>query len=70
MEKDALFRMDKSAFSVGSLHDEPDEKGYWLSKTPHERLHAVELMRRILYGYDPATDRLQRLLEVAQLQGR
>lgn len=52
--------MDKSAFSVASLYDEPDEKAYWLSKTPHERLLAVEVMRQIVYGYDPASERLQR----------
>ena len=46
-------RLDKTAFSVGSLLDEPDEKTYWLSRTPHERLHAVELMRQVIYGYKP-----------------
>ena len=25
-------RMDKTAFSIGSLHDESDEKEYWLSQ--------------------------------------
>ena len=34
---------DKTAFSVASLFDEPDEKAYWLSKTPDERLQAMEL---------------------------
>jgi hypothetical protein len=60
------FRIDKTAFSVKSLHDPPDEKEYWFSKTPAERLEAVEIMRQILYGYDPATERLQRVLEIAQ----
>ena len=60
--------MDKTAFSVASLSDDPDEKAYWLSKTPHERLQAVELMRQVIYGYDPASERLQRFFEVAQLK--
>ena len=60
-------RMDKSAVSVVSLHDDSDEKEYWHSRTPRERLEALELMRQINYGYDPATARLQRILEVAQL---
>ena len=59
-------RIDKTAFSLSSLHDESDEKAYWLAKTPHERLEAMELMRQINYGYDPTTTRLQRVLEVAQ----
>ena len=60
--------LDKTAFSVASLHDDPDEKAYWLSKTPHERLQAVELMRQVIYGYDPASERLQRFFEVTQLK--
>ena len=62
-----IFKMDKSVLSVISLSEESDEKAYWHSKTPHERLEAVELMRQINYGYDPTTTRLQRVLEVAQL---
>ena len=62
------FKMDKSALSVTSLSEESDEKAYWHAKTPHERLKAVELMRQINYGYDPATTRIQRVLEVVQLK--
>jgi len=61
-------KMDKTAFSVASLFDESDEKTYWLSKTPYERLQAVELMRQVIYGYKPASIRLQRFFEVAQLK--
>lgn len=60
-------RMDKSAFSVTSMDDEPDEKKYWLSKSPTERIQAAEIIRRILYGYDPLTARLQRFFEVVEL---
>ena len=60
-------RMDKTAFSVSSLDDESDEKQYWLSKTPAERIHCVEMMRQMLYGYDPFTARLQRFFETAEL---
>lgn len=59
-------KMDKTAFSVGTLSDEGDEKLYWLSKTPQERLQALELMRQIVYGYDPSTTRLQRVLAVVE----
>jgi hypothetical protein len=60
-------RMDKTVLSVTSLTDEPNDRDFWLSKTPEERLAAVELLRAITYGYDPATARLQRVLSVAQL---
>jgi hypothetical protein len=60
-----LPRLDRRAFSVVSLEEQDeDEMRYWRTKTPHERLQALEVTRRILYGYDPATSRLQRVLEV------
>ena len=61
---DDFLRLDRSAFSVRPLYAESDEKHYWAHKTPHERLEALEQMRQILYGYDPATTRLQRVLTV------
>jgi hypothetical protein len=65
-EPDSFPKLDRSAFSVRGLHEKSDEKQYWAQKTPQERLEALELMRQILYGYDPATTRLQRVLTVAQ----
>jgi hypothetical protein len=60
----SLIKMDKTAFSVASLFDESDEKAWWLSKSPYERLQAVELMRQVLYGYKPTAARLQRFLKL------
>ena len=62
------FRVDKTIFSVASLFDESDEKIYWASKTPYERLQAVELMRQVIYGYQPSTIRFQRIFEVVELE--
>lgn len=60
------FSLDKSTFSVSSLSDaEKEDKAHWLSKTPQERLAALEKMRQINYAYDPVSDRLQRILDVA-----
>ncbi|NKQ37075.1 MAG: hypothetical protein HF973_15855 [Chloroflexi bacterium] len=61
-----LLQIDKKSFSVVSLKDESDEKAYWLAKTPQERLEALELMRQIVYNYDPATTRLQRIFTITQ----
>jgi hypothetical protein len=58
-------KVRRDVFKVASLSDPSDEKEYWLSKTPNERLEAVELMRRIIYG-DEAAKRLQRVLEITQ----
>jgi len=62
----ASAKMKKTAFSKSSLFDPGDEKQYWLSKTPQERLEAIETMREIIYGYDPIATRLQRVLTVAE----
>jgi hypothetical protein len=61
-------RLDRSAFQVGSLHDEMEEVEYWRTKSPEERMEALELMRQMIYGYDPATTRLQRVFEVVELE--
>jgi hypothetical protein len=60
--------IDKTKITVSSLFEESDEKAYWHSKTPEERLQALELVRQSAYGYDPSTARLQRVLEVAEFQ--
>jgi len=64
--EDFPYKMDRTAFSVAALDDESDEKEYWLSKTPHERLLAVEYLRQVTYGYDPTTARLQRVFEIVE----
>lgn len=59
-------RLNKNIISIATLQDETDEKVYWFSKTPQERIAAMEVMRKILYGYDPTTTRLQRVLEITE----
>jgi len=63
-------RIDRSVVTVGDAFEESDEKEFWRSKTPLERLEAVELYRRIAFGYDPFTARLQRILEFAEFPPR
>jgi hypothetical protein len=59
-------RVDRTAFSVVPLFDDSDERAYWHSRSPAERLEHVETLRRISYG-DQATARLQRVLEIASV---
>ena len=59
-------RVDRTAFSIASLKDKSDEIAYWAAKSPEERLEALEIMRQIIYGYDPSTERLQRVFEITQ----
>jgi hypothetical protein len=70
MHKKSSQNLDRSAFSIGSLSDgdEKVEMLYWKNKTAIERLETIEQIRQILYGYDPSSTRLQRILEVAELK--
>jgi hypothetical protein len=62
----AKTKLDRTHFSVAKLSDS-HEKAYWLSKSPAERFAAIELMRQIIYGYDRARTRLQRVFTVVSL---
>lgn len=58
-------KVDRTFLEVKSLTEEGDEKAYWLSCTPYERLLHMQLLRQINYGHH-ATARLQRVLEFAE----
>ena len=62
------YRLDRTKFSVGLLGKPSDEKAFWLSQTPADRLRFLEYLRQVVYGYNPDTTRLQRVLELAQPQ--
>jgi hypothetical protein len=60
-------RMDKTAFSITSPSAQnEEEKRYWLAKTPYERMQAIEVMRQIIYGYDPSSTRLARVFAITE----
>ena len=60
----------RNALEVSTLWQRQNDRHYWLSRTADERFEALELLRQIAYGYDPATARLQRVLEVVKLEQR
>jgi hypothetical protein len=63
------FELDRTPCSVGT-HDDGETRHYWQTKTPQERLAALEFLRQLIYGYDPVTARLQRALEFDELPRR
>ena len=63
-------RVDRSVVVVSDLGEETDERAYWQSKTPAERLAALELMRQVIYGYDPSSGGFQRVLSVVESECR
>jgi hypothetical protein len=64
---DELPDLDKHTVNITSLDTAEEEKEYWLSKTPIERINAIEIYRRMIYGRDRAASGLQRVLETAEL---
>ena len=63
-------RVDRTKISISDSFDNTEEKEYWFSRTPEERLLAMEMMRRVAYGYDENSARLQRVFEVAERKRR
>jgi len=63
--REEMLKIDRTAVKVTSLK-ESDEKEFWLSRPPEERLVALELLRQIAYGYEPNSLRLQRVFEIAE----
>jgi len=67
MDKEIL-KVNRNSFSTISLNEIESDLQYWLSKTAVDRLHAVEFLRQLMYNYDPATSRLQRVFETAEFK--
>ena len=45
-----------------------EDRVFWHSKTPAERLAAAERLREIAYGYDASTARIQKVVVRARLK--
>ena len=58
----------RDVFEVLDLH-EADDSNYWLDRSPVERIEAIEFTRKVMYGRDRVSERLQRVLTVAELKG-
>ncbi len=62
-------KLDRTAVSVFTSFEDADkaDRQHWRNASVDERLLALELMRQSAYGYDdPATRRLQRILEIVR----
>jgi hypothetical protein len=63
-------RLDKTRLTIATLDEFTEEKQYWLSQGKADRLNAIEINRRMIYGTDRTASRLQRILETAELSLR
>ena len=66
MKKKEL-HIDRKYFEITSLRKGEDDT-FWKNKTYHERIAGLEELRRIIFGYDPSTERLQRIFTIAPLK--
>jgi len=62
--------VDRGEFSVVPRELSGHNLAYWLTRSPAERLLAVEVQRLIVYGRPRAAARLQRVFEVAERASR
>jgi hypothetical protein len=60
-------KIDRNVFEVINLH-EADDKFDWLNRSFAERLEAIEFMRKVMFGHDRVSARLQRVLEIVDLK--
>ena len=63
---DKIPSLNKKIVNITSL-DDIEAKKYWFSKSPLERIEAIEINRRMIYGQDRVTSRLQRFFETSEL---
>ncbi len=61
------YTINKSVLEIDDL-ESSDKSGwrYWRTKSPRERLEAIEFQRQQLFAYDPTTARLQRVLSITE----
>ena len=63
---DNLPSLNKKIMKITSLDDIEEERKYWISRSPLERIEAIEINRRMIYGKDRIASRLQRFLETSE----
>ena len=60
-------KIQRDVVEVVDLH-EADDSNYWLDRSPIERIEAIEFMRKAMFGHDRVSERLQRVLTIAELK--
>ena len=60
-------KIQRDVFEITDLH-EANDSNYWLDRSHIERIEAIEFMRKVMFGHDRVSERLQRILTVAELK--
>ncbi|CAB1060282.1 hypothetical protein D1BOALGB6SA_5048 [Olavius sp. associated proteobacterium Delta 1] len=59
--------IQRNVFEIVDLKD-ADDSNYWHGRGPIERVEAIEFMRKVMFGNDRVSKRLQRVLTVVELK--
>ena len=65
MEKEKLFKLDRSAFKIIKKGEEPKSSEYWLTQSVEKRISAIEFLRQQYHG---TQSRLQRVYRIISLK--
>ncbi len=60
-------KIRRDVFEIVSLN-KADDSDYWHNRSPLERIEAIEFMRKVMFGRDRVSERLQRILTVVGLK--
>jgi len=60
-------KVKRNVFQVVDMH-ESDDTAYWRGQSYKKRIETIELMRKVVFGYDRVSERLQRVFEVVELK--
>jgi len=60
-------KVKRNVFEVVDIHLS-DDAGYWHDRSYIERIEAIEFLRKVMFGHDSVSERLQRILTIAELK--
>lgn len=60
-------KVKRNVFQVVDMR-ESDDTAYWRDQSYTERIETIEFMRKVIFGHDRVSERLQRILTVAELK--
>ena len=60
-------KVKRNVFQVVDMH-ESDDTAYWRDQSYTKRIETIEFMRKVIFGHDRVSERLQRILTVAELK--
>lgn len=60
-------KIQRSFFDVVDLH-ESDDSVHWRDRSYIERIESIEFLRKVMFGHDRVSARLQRVLTIAELK--